>query len=620
MFEMLALSLCYFVVPTLMITFSLRRLRQTLLISLPLMLFCHLFFTCALSALTHIWWDFGFGKSAFVFAISSAASLISVHLLRPNFSEELAQQPRQGHTLALIALVSLVCSISLPYVLAQQGWFFAVPNKVPHFVFPFYGDHYRTVHLTTALLRGDGPPYAANSEWAYQIFWFHGSALLLSIFNSLQILNSRLSEYEVVQGANCALGLFFLFFVAWGIWLSRWRFFTKKRIAYIGLASIGLCHIDLAHYLVSWLLTGAANFEATGATIGSGFLRFASGKNTAMNSVQHAFGLIPIIVFCAIENFLQPSRMRTLFKYASATSSLLASPIFFVFFFFSYGLARLWRRKDRREVASKALIVLFASGLAYFVLLRHLPMRLFLRQGDPFTWPDPNSHWETLFLWFVSFGLQGLVFCALLLQSLRREWRATMTNYYFLIIGVAALVVHCVPANYELRRQFLIFCSGLIPIAIATLLPWEKFNPRILAAVAIFSVLIALYCEHFYVHSLSNSANFAAGIEHHHDYFTMNKIIREKYPGPVVSGRTPGIKYPIVAEVATALGDTSDVTTHSQLRPPAAGQGYKYLIWGPYEWSNPPLIKLMLSLYGHQPLATVGQVQLYSLSGLEVFP
>lgn len=523
--------------------------------------------------------------------------------------------PRIDTRFFLIAAAALLLDSMIVYL--RQGWHFegfflgAAPG---YFRMPFHEDMMRNVSVVTALMRGSESPMLAGAPLTYQTFWFQFPALCVSLFRPV-------SYYPLVLGCSLATGwVFFLMVLYTGFRLSP-LLFARARFA-VPVLLVWLFHVDLGNLILSLARTGSLAMEADWSMTHVSYFRYLSPKFLSLVGPQHTLFLL---FFLTALVFRTRHSKFVVGEIAATVFALFAGPILFLM-----GFPLLWWYT--RPIEWKRVGLTFLVGVAAFGgVYGFPPWWIWIRPGSTgFSWaPDLGWAWAASFplLPALSLGLLGL---ALMFTVYRRgraclkevlPWLGFLLFFNYVVaspeIGRHATMVAMVVAGWLLLRW-------ARPWAARERGAWLGF-----ATVAVLGQLFLIYSYTLKPNLLRNDIPWR-------DYFAMNEVLREQFPGvAVVStiGTDLGIAKPVVGEVATSFAQAIDALTHSrvdearrgllkledrekEILPFARQLGYSAVVWGPAEreiWGERAEKRF---IDPKRRLAQVGKVSLYEIHDL----
>jgi hypothetical protein len=480
-----------------------------------------------------------------------------------------------GATVAVVLLATLGILDTL-YVYANQSW--GIDGRIANVVSPMQLDPQRNTNLSTALLRGSDTVFLPGSRILYQLFWYHGSAGVLSV------LPESVTRYYQTAGFALATGWLLYAALLW-VALRVSPTILSRPIILIFLGTLILFDTRLD----DTGLMQALYKTLYPSGVPTPYFQYFSLKLLALTAPQHALFFVFFLGMAYFRIVAAETRMLRLPLWVPlCVLSVLSSPVLAAFVFPVYFLAEslFWLRKGWKEVGRQigvvALAALAAAALHY-ALLGFSIHELFTRGGAVdlkfFSRGDGRPPFRVAPLVFVlSSGLLGAVFTALvalwllapkkfIIDDPVRRWVAV-----FLGSSLAGVVLwNFVVSEVELRRHFsmaLALCTSLVILALLPRLSLASHR-RGMAVAALGIAAFAFLLDYRFVrsHSAHRYATVSTDIAWR-DYFQANEFLRQNRPNAnVIAASGEGIVLPVANEVATALAPKLAILAHQKVTP-----------------------------------------------------
>jgi hypothetical protein len=624
-------SLGTIILPVLALVYFHKGFKRKAFIFLPMSIILNYALIGVSSALSFKYIDFGWLKYICVISVS----LFFVYLILRYFNVTNLLSFKECYDLKWIlffACVALMAIVANFYVLNKQGFNFDNPQN-SYFRNPFHSDNQRNVIIVNALIRGDGSPFLPGTELAYQVFWHHSTALFVSLMEAP-------SNYRFVQGVTLATGFILFFVVFWMLYLLRPEFFSNIRISVLFLI-IFITHTDIFHLLYSFFFTRGLGTEADGGCRVILFRSF-SLNITTLTAPQHTLFLIFLTLYLVIFERRKKTHpcywIHSLVFCLCFTASPILSILFFPFFFFHEWL-KLFKKREKKTICLFPVkwtgAILLAIVFHWFVL-RFSPLDLFLRKGIvdlnlQLTGIGGYLHLPLILI--VSAGIPGIIASIIILynfvlHNFLNKKDVFWAHYSATVLITGSFVANYIITNHEVRRHFSILLSLIVIIYIVRTIPIKQvFHKISWISSLVIAVIIACYLTIFLAYCYTSRSNLLNPKINYMDYFSVNKIIKRRYPNqPVMAASVSGLgcRLPIVMEVATSFSRIPDIFVHSKVssvqyelltanKLDMKRLGYKLILWGPIEkmvWDK----KMTEQIFKKQNLLeTCGSVQLYRL-------
>ncbi len=531
--------------------------------------------------------------------------------------------------LLLCGLGAALATADLVAIFSGQGFAFE-KGKLFHagetyFRPPMNNDLTRHTVIVNSLLRkAESTPFLPNSKYSYQLYWHHFAALSVG---PLADWWQPEANYPLVMGHVTAVALLFFFMLLWGMHARRPALFESRWFA-VAMTVLVLAHADVIHLIATLATTGSLGIEADWSGSNKPYRNF-SAKLMGLTAPQHALFFFFFLGFLERRRWMRDPSAKTVF----AIPCFVASPVLSLFVFPIWWAGELARLYDRPKVmlkrAGECVIAGLAGLAAYTIFLRANPVDLVTRpgaSGAQFASVPFEQYAYIPILWACTAGFLGL-----LAPLAFRKGRWAWPGLAVLLVGLPFF--NFVVTAHEIRRHFSMVVAVISAVYLVRAIPrWALGWRRAVGVAALLSLPLHAYFVYCY---LGKPSSLDPAFPWH-DYYSMNKILREKFPGATVLAAVQpgsggiGLEKPITMEATTSFSVPFHTAAHtmvseSQMRifssiyrsgetlPYGAALGYKYTVWGPVEdrvWGERNRRRF---IDGNEPVARAGSVGLYEI-------
>jgi len=594
--------------PVVLLVYVGGRLRSGALRYIPLGVVSQLFFLSLVAAAIYPF--IGFGWLKYVTCVLAATLLTGLALHAIDKSGLLdpaeAGPPRFLVVFALIAFIAVLDGF---YILASQGF---VGDHPAYFRAPFHSDNQRNLILINSLIRGEGSPFLPGAQHAYQMFWYHGAAVLVSLFDAA-------SGYGFVSGYTLFTAYLFYFILFWSLHVLRPDVFQRYWVL-IPLVIVFVAHTEIYNMVWSWLQTGQFALEADGS-FANRLYRSFSIKGATLTAPQHIAFLTIFVASLASFRLVAANKQRAVLWYKAGCSLMgfMVSPLLWAMSFpcyFIYDITLYLKERGRliramaRYTAIMAAAILLAAA-AYWIVLRVSPVDIFMRSGSEQTimfatdsiWQFSKDALKSPVILVRILGVLAVLLMIFALKKIYEGALRTIYNEYLVVLLILFIASNLILYNGEIRRHATLVANlaaiSLVTIYVPSLkaAPEEGFTKYLLIASAIISIGV----QSFFVLSFTQKPSVISSDIVWSDYYCINKVIATEHGhAPALGAVGEGLRFPVVMEATASFARPEDTYAHSNVSPDKialldklkAGQtsvgladqlGIRLIVWGPVE-------------------------------------
>lgn len=549
--------------PPLLLVFLKRGLREKAFLYIPFGIVLNFGFIGVLSALFYRFLEFGLFKYVLILGLSA----LCVYLIMSHVEKRKLfpwKSIYDGKLLLLFALFALISVSDNFIILNKQGW--SLEDGSSFFRAPFNTDSQRNIIIVNSLIRRGGSPFLPHTDFSYQMFWYHPTAVFLSLWDGA-------ANYGSVQGVSLTTGLTVYFVLFWMLYVFRPAFFLRFKLSLL-LFIVIVTHADIFHFLVSLIFYKRMAIGADGS-FSNAFFRNFSIKLTTLTAPQHASFLVFLSLFLVISDWQKREKVSLWVVGALFLSlCLMSSPVLFIFIFpfmIAYDLLELLLRKDfggTIKLLLRMIIVIFITVLFFWFIYGFSPIDLFIRPGvTSFNKTSLKAYFALPVLLLGTLGMHGLMASVFIIIGIKMNLKRKSYYFYVIPILIGSMLVYYPKYNTEVARHYSMIASFLAAIFIFKFFPLKEIlKSKLRMGFVILSALISFSLNIYMVYSYTGKENVLSKDVNYNDYFCINDILRNKYHGkPVLAATEQGLRFPIAMEVAASFVDAEVAYVHSRL-------------------------------------------------------
>ena len=517
---------------------------------------------------------FGPSVGALIVCILIAALLCALAARSLKNECDVQLEKRDSHISFWISIIlSTLAIASCAWIYCSLSW--GYDGKAVNIVSPMQLDPQRNTNIVASILRGDLGVFLPNDPMLYQLLWYRGAALLMTI------LPSTVTPYFQVGGLTLLMG-WALYFVLLSLILRRRQHYVPNLMLIIVLSTLLIVDARVDDLLpfkrVVDLIYGGVEHPPIN-------LEYFSLKLLALTAPQHCLFFIFFIGAIYFRDF--DSRIifwRIPFWALLAISAIVTSPVLAAFAFVPYGFADLLvsSLSSVRFAVRRSLNIAYVAVAAFFIhwiVIGFPPSDLFLRKGAislTTFWSDAFNFQDRIIpfipFWIFGFTLGAYIVALLLrrIMPLSDSDRKLYASLNILLVTLISTFIlwNIVLTDFETRRHssmvlvvLISLICGMLSISIFTRL---KSQLGKIFVFAIFIVGVALEFNFIASYTIYQPNLLAKDIPWN-DYFLANKFLsqNQRHRG-VIAASGEGLVLPISNTAAVTLAPTLAMIVHQR--------------------------------------------------------